>query len=140
MINLQNSIRPFLKYNTQWLGAPGVASSRYYWTIPVTGGANIRIGVTANSNPGGSANYRMSSIVYASRQINYSGAAETDYAEKYTVYETPAKSSAPVLDIQVELDSVGGGTSAAYSVQGRNLIISIPDSYTNYALEADFEV
>ena len=139
LINLQSNIRPRLKNNRRWLGAAGNAGGRFFWKIPTTGGAIATVGVTANPFSSGNLAYRGASAIMAARSIGWNGSAVTDYASKSTTYETPS-SLFGVLDIQVELDAVGGGANAAYSTQGRYLVVSVPNAYYYTEVEADFVV
>ena len=139
LINLQSNIRPRLKNNVRWLGALGNSGGRYFWKIPVTGSANVQVGIVANSNFSGNNAYRKASVIFASRHIDFNGSAVADYVTKSTTYETPA-GFVPVIDAQVEIDSVGGGTTATYSAQGRYLVVSVPNTYTNTEIEVEFMV
>lgn len=139
LINLQSNIRPRLKNNRRWLGSAGNSGGRFFWKIPTTGGTIATVGVTANPLPSGNLAYRGASAVMAARAIGWNGSALTDYASKSTTYETPS-SLFGVLDIQVELDSVGGGANAAHSEQGRYLVVSVPNTYYYTEVEADFMV
>ena len=139
LINLQSNIRPHLKNNSRWLGAAGNSGGRFFWKIPTTGAANVQVGIVANTLPGGSAGYRQASVFFASRYIDRSGVAITDYATGSTIYATPG-GTAPAVDARVELDAVGGGTSGTYSGQGRYLVVSVPNTYAVTEIEAEFMV
>ena len=139
LINLQSNIRPRLKNNSRWLGAAGTYGGRFFWKIPTTGAANVQVGIVANTLPGGSASYRQASVFFASRYIDYSESAVTDYATNSTIFATPG-GFGPAVDAQVALDVVGGGTSGYYSGQGRYLVVSVPASYTATEIEAEFMV
>ena len=139
LINLQNNIVPRLKYNTRWLGAAGTSGGRYFWRIPTTSVALANVGVTANALPGGSADYRDASSIYAARSVDFNVVTQ-DVASKYTIYETPASTTIGPLDIQVELNTVGGGSTGTYTVAGRYLVVSVPSTYANVQIDADFVV
>jgi hypothetical protein len=139
LINLQNNIVPRLKHNTRWLGAAGTSGGRYFWRIPTTNAALVNVGVIANGLPGGSLNYRDASSIYAVRSVDFNVVTQ-DVASKYTIYETPASGLIGPLDIQVELNAVGGGTTGTYTVAGRYLAVSIPATYDNVQIDADFVI
>jgi hypothetical protein len=137
LIDTQNATPVNLKNNLNWLGAPQVSGVRRYWIIPTQKGALLNVGLTANPLPSGSAFYSNSSNVLAIRRVGNNAGTVTDYAVKNTIYES-SDGTVPVLDIALELDSVGGGASSAYISADRNLVISIPTSYTNYNITADY--
>jgi hypothetical protein len=139
LINLQNNIVPRLKHNTRWLGAAGTSGGRYFWRIPTTNAALVNVGVTANALPGGSLNYRDASSIYAVRSVDFNVVTQ-DVASKYTIYETPASGLIGPLDIQVELNTVGGGATGTYTVAGRYLAVSVPATYANVKIDADFVI
>jgi hypothetical protein len=126
LINLQNNIVPRLKGNTQWLGAAATSSGFFYWKIPTTGGAMVNVGIMANALPGGSANYRDVSSIYAARSVDYNSSTLVvqDVANKFTIYETPSTTLIGPLTINVQLDAVGGGTTSPYVNAGRYLVLA----------------
>jgi hypothetical protein len=138
LVDTQNAVAVTLRNNENWLGADQTASSRRYWKIPTQKGALLTVGITANPSPSGSAAYSNSSSVLAIRRVGNNAGTVTDYAVKNTVYES-SDGTVPVLDIALELDSVGGGTSSPYVTADRNLVISIPTSYTNYSINVDYQ-
>ena len=142
LINLQNIIVPRLKSNTRWLGAAATSSGYFYWKIPTTGGAMVNVGIMANALPSGNANYRDVSSIYAARSVDYntSTLVAQDVANKYTIYETTSTSLIGPLNIAVQLDSVGGGSTSPYVNAGRYLVVYIPDTYQNVEIEADFVI
>jgi hypothetical protein len=139
LVNLQSAIVPRLKNNTRWLGASGTSGGRFFWKIPTTGAALVNVGISSNALPGGSLNYRDASSIYAARSIDFD-VIEQDVAAKYTIYETPGNVLIGPLDIQVDLDSVGGGSTSPYTAQGRYLVVSVPDTYLYTEIEADFVI
>ena len=140
LINLQNTIRPKLKSNLKWLGLRGNSSGRFFWRIPITGAAIVNVGITANAFPGGSLNYRDASSIYAVKSIDYNTGTLVfnDIAAKSTIHETPGNTLIGPLDIQVDLDSVGGGSVLPYVNQGRYIVVSVPNSYMYIDIQADF--
>ena len=139
LINLQSTIVPRLKNNTRWLGAVSTFLNRFFWKIPTTGAAIVNVGISANALPGGSVNYRDASSIYAARSIDFN-VVEQDVAAKYTIYETPGNTLVGPLNIQVDLEVVGGGSTAPYTTQGRFLVVSVPDTYLYTEIEADFVI
>ena len=139
LINLQSTIVPRLKNNTQWLGAVSTFLGRFFWKIPTTGAAIVNVGISANALPGGSLNYRDASSIYAARSIDFN-VVEQDVAAKYTIYETPGNTLVGPLDIQVDLEVVGGGSTAPYTTQGRFLVVSVPNTYLYTEIQADFVI
>jgi len=140
LINLQSAIRPKLKSNLKWLGLRGNSSGRFFWKIPITGSAITNVGITANAFPGGSLNYRDTSSIYAVKSIDYNTGTLVfnDIAAKSTIYETSGNTLIGPLNIQVDLDSVGGGSVLPYVNQGRYIVVSVPNSYLYIDIQADF--
>ena len=139
LINLQNDIVPRLKHNTRWLGAAGTSGGRYFWRIPTTNVALVNVGVTANALPGGNLEYRDASSIYATRSIDFDTVIQ-DVASKHTIYETPGNTLVGPLDIQVDLNTVGGGSTGTYTVSGRYLVVSVPSTYFYVEIDADFVI
>jgi hypothetical protein len=139
LINLQSNIVPKLKGNTQWLGAAGTSGGRFFWKIPTTGAAIVNVGISTNVAPSGSVNYRDASSIYAARSIDFD-VVQQDVAAKYTIYQTPGNTLVGPIDIQVDLDAVGGGSTSPYVSQGRYLAVSIPSTSLYTEIEADFVI
>jgi hypothetical protein len=139
LFNTQSSITVSAKNNKNWLGAVQTASSRYYWVIPTQGSSIANVGIKANTNPGGNANYRKSTNALVARSTDFNGSVVTDYTAKTDLYAAPGI-FASAIDLQLALDSVGGGANGAYSTLGRNLVISVPNTYTAVELEVDYVV
>lgn len=135
MLNSQDNVRFNVAGCREWLGAPQTASSRYYWEIPTWGSQAYSVGLSANTNPAGNPDYRKSANYIASRHVDNSS-GKKDFAESTLIFES-SSGFAPVIDVDIELDSVGGGLSSAYAGKGRLLVVSIPDSYADVRIEAE---
>jgi hypothetical protein len=142
LINLQNDIVPRLKGNTRWLGAAATSSGWFYWKIPTTGSAMVNVGISANAAVTGSLNYRDVASIYASRSVDFDTPTltEQDVASIYTIYTTPGNTLVGPLNINVQLDAVGGGYFSPYVNAGRYLVVYIPDTYQSVEIEADFVI
>ena len=123
----KNIIRPF----------PIVSeSSRFAIKIPFNGtSSSYVIDVRANTVPSGNALY--------SRIAKYAVFQETAYSSNLTTYvssELMSKGAAPtdyvpLIEAQVDIDSVGGGSSKVSSSTSQlntgYIVFSVPNSYTN---------
>lgn len=137
IVNTQSNVAISLKGNRRWLGAPGSSGGRLFWNIPTQGAAIVQCGISANPNPPGNLLYRKASNILAARHVDYNGSAVADFITKTVIYETPA-GYVSVIDVQVDIDSVGGGASAVYANFGRNIVVSVPNTYNPVTFEADF--
>lgn len=138
LFNMQSSTPVRARGNKRWLGAPSVSAGRRFWLIPTNRAAIVQVGIVANTNSAGNVLYRHAIAFYAARKVEFNAVVVTDYATEAPLYATPTSGFAPIIDAVVEFDSVGAGATLPYVTAGRNLLVSIPDTYTDYVIEADY--
>lgn len=140
LINAQSGVGVSLRGNKKWLGAIAEAAGRYFVKIPTQYGAIIKVGIMANTSPGGFAQYSTAISVMAMRRAGYSGSALTDYATLTTAFSAGGDGYVPAISAQIDFDAVGSGAALAWSNIGRYLVVSVPNSYANVTFEADFDI
>lgn len=107
-----------------------VAGGRKYIAIPTINSSSFLLRVTYNGSVSGSALYRKSAILAIDKGCSYDTAVK-DYVTNISITPVPPGSIPGALDIQVELDAVGSGSSLPYTANRyRNVIVSIPDTNT----------
>lgn len=120
--------------NSRWLGAPVTAGGRIAYTIPTFASFEGIVKIKANPLPGGSTLYRKSAVFAVSRGTDNISAAIRDYVE-FTSLHNPAVGTAGALAVQWDINALGGGANITPTAIGRNVIVSVPDTYTNFEVE-----
>jgi hypothetical protein len=123
--------------NKKWLGAPTVVGARQYYLIPTFHSAMRTIKVTAQS--GANANWRRSEMFAVERGVTSPSGTQTDFvkATKLHASDNPAGGMA-ALDVAIEIGAIGGGqviSPAAFQI-GSSIVVSVPDTYTNFKVAA----
>lgn len=127
-----NGVR--LGTNFRCLGAPVTAGGRIAYTIPTFASFAGTLKVIANPLPGGSTLYRKAALFAVSRGTDNISAAVRDYVE-FTSLHNPAVGTAGALSVQFDINALGGGANITPTAVGRNVVVSVPDTYTNFEVE-----
>jgi hypothetical protein len=140
LVNLQSVIAVVLRGNKRWLGAVGNSGGRLFVRIPMQQGGIVKVGIKANTSPGGNSRYRTSLTVMAMQRTGYSGTDLTDYATLTTAFNAGSDGYVPAISAQIDFDSVGGGVALPFVSTGRYLVVSVPNTYNATSFEADFDI
>jgi hypothetical protein len=138
LVNAQGVHPVQLKNNVAWMGAAATASSRIYYRIPYTSDPLLAtVTVQASTNVAANPLYRKSARYLVTKSTDYTSVV-VDQAAKF-LQSQDAAGFAPVIDLQVDLGTVGGGATVARSAVGGYLVLSVPVAYQNVVLRADFD-
>jgi hypothetical protein len=117
---------------TDWFGAIGTSGASHFVLVPYQFSNLYQIGLRANINAGGSANYRKSTMTFAQKDNDFSGTAKSFV--NITIPVQGAANLNGVVATVVEFTAVGGTTNIASSNSG-NLAISWPNGYTSESID-----
>jgi len=120
--------------NLRWLGSPVTSGGRIAYTIPTFASFAGTLKVMANPLPGGSTLYRKAALFAVSRGTDNISAAIRDYVE-FTSLHNPAVGTAGALSVQFDINALGGGANITPTAIGRNVVVSVPDTYANFEIE-----
>jgi len=134
--NLTTTAVLHAKGNVNWFGPWITSGSVKYIQIPTNGYLNAQVGISAETNTGGSTSYNKSGYYSAVRYADYSGTAIDDYVVITALYAAPNSSYAPAIAPTITLDTPTGGTSGVYS-QARYVVISVSNSYVITSTSVD---
>lgn len=113
------------------------ASGRQYVKIPTQQAASIDFAIRCNAFVAGNGNYRKTSRLAVQVQQGYDGANPIRSCSSAPILKAPATAFIGELDIQFEIDTLGGGASVVGHPQSGFVVASWPDSYAveNLAVE-----
>jgi hypothetical protein len=124
-----------VKDNQKWLGAATPSGGRVGVLIPYRQAASFIASLTANFAPGSNGNYRKNHMAAVDAYVEFNGSALTSYVGSTVLRESPAVTF-PVLDVQYDLDAIGGGASKAHRPSGY-VCMSWPNTYADASVEID---
>ena len=120
--------------NHRWLGAPVTSGGRIAYRIPTFAAFEGLIKIIANPLPGGSALYRKTATFAVGRGTDNISAAIRDYVDAVSLHN-PAIGTAGALSVQFDIDALGTGANITPTQVGRNVVVSVPDTYANFEVE-----
>ena len=128
LFNLSDTASFYASSNVKWFGPWLAGTGVQYIQIPSNGYLNATVGISAQTNPGGSVFYNKSGYYSVVRYTDDIGAGIDDYVVKTNIYEVPNSVNAPNINPSVSLDTPTGGTSGNY-VAGRYIVVSVSDAF-----------
>jgi len=128
----------------RWLDTPVVGDSRTSVKVPVQQSAVIATAIKANAAPSGDVNYRKSSRLVSVYGQDNDGSTAVTQVNTTEVAAFPNISGNPALlpklDIDIEIGSVGGGTSVNGHPNSGYVVVSWPNSYDSVTYDVQLEV
>ena len=128
MFNAQGNVNVFASGLTNWLNPPAAVGGRNRVLVPRQLANSFDMTVRANVLPGGNGLYRKTARYAVESQYGYSAGAPVTSLATATILASPATDFLPALDVQFEIDEVGGGTTAPGSTYGY-IAVSWPTTY-----------
>jgi hypothetical protein len=138
LFNLSDTATFYASSNVKWFGPWIAGTGVQYIKIPSNGYLNAVVGLSAQTNPGGSVFYNKSgyySVVRYTDDLG-AGAGVDDYVVKTNIYEVPTSGNAPNVNPSVTLDTPTGGTSANY-LASRYVVVSVSDAFNMTSATVD---
>uniref|UniRef100_A0A6H1ZCS4 Putative pectate lyase n=1 Tax=viral metagenome TaxID=1070528 RepID=A0A6H1ZCS4_9ZZZZ len=132
LVNPPDSVSLYLSLsdNEAWLGALVTAGGRMGYTVPFQRANQWLCTVTATVLPSiGSFVHRKTTSFMVQKQVGWTGAALQTSISMVNLLEAPATGAIPVIDIDIDLTTIGGGLTSAGLFTSGTLIISVPDTY-----------
>lgn len=136
LVNLSTTGTFTSRSNVGWFGPWIAGTGVQYIRIPTNGFLNAQVGISAQTNPGGSVAYIKSGFYSAVRYGDNTGAAIYDYVVITPLYEVPTSIYAPNVAPAIALDTPTGGTSGA-NVTARYIAISVSNAYVITSITVD---
>ncbi len=136
LVNLSTTGTFTSRSNVGWFGPWIAGTGVQYIRIPTNGFLNAQVGISAQTNPGGSVAYIKSGFYSAVRYGDNTGAAIYDYVVITPLYEVPTSIYAPNVAPAIALDTPTGGTSGA-NVPARYIAISVSNAYVITSITVD---
>jgi hypothetical protein len=136
LFNLSTTATFTSRSNVGWFGPWIAGTGVQYIKIPTNGFLNAQVGISAETNPGGSTAYIKSGFYSAVRYGDDIGAGLKDFVVITALYEVPTSANAPNVAPAIALDTPTGGTSGA-NVVARYIAISVSDAYVIRSVTVD---